>query len=238
MIGINCGGTGIVVRPTDLEALKRSALFRGSPEAERLARAAFVQTLPRGAVLFEQGTDAEFLHVILGGRVGLFAQNPGHEPTVVEVFGAGEAVLAPAALLKRPYLLDGRVTVEARIVLIPADEFRRAVSRDHKLAIAVGETLARHWRGLVIQIKDLKLRNSTQRLASHLLGMADMRAGAAVVRLGEERRLLAARLGMTPETLSRAFAALKPFGVQTRGRVVHIENITKLKAHGEYDALR
>ena len=53
------------------------------------------------------------------------------------------------------------------------------------------------------------------------------------VRLPSERQLVAARLGMTPESLSRAFARLRPFGVVGHGQSVQIKDPKRLRTFCE-----
>jgi hypothetical protein len=55
------------------------------------------------------------------------------------------------------------------------------------------------------------------------------------MRLPFDKRLLAARLGCRQENLSRAFAALRGFGVETHGARVILHDIAKLRAYSEPD---
>jgi CRP/FNR family transcriptional activator FtrB len=228
------------MRPSDYELLKKTPLYAavGDEIAQRLVRGAFVQGLPKGAVLFNQGDEPEFVHVVLSGRVALVAEAPESHPTVVEFFPPGEIFVAPAALLNLPYLISARVISDSRILMIPAETFRRAMASEHALAYAVAEQLARHWRVLVRQIKDLKLRSASERLGAYLVAQAPQRNGSATIKLSEERQLLAARLGMTPESLSRAFVQLKPFGVSARGRQIQIANLDQLRVHCKFEDAR
>lgn len=220
------------MRPRDLELLRRTALCRavGDDVMDRLARGGFVQALPKGATLFGEGDEAEFVHVLLSGRVGLTATGPEGQTTVVEIFPEGEIFVAPAAILRLPYLVTARLATDSRVLMIPAETFRRALAEEPRLALAMVEVLARHWRLLVTQIKDLKLRPAAQRLAGGLVDLAETGSGAATVELPVERRLLAQRLGMTPESLSRAFHTLRPLGVASRGRMVRLDDIASLRA--------
>ncbi|MHB0704315.1 Transcription regulator, crp family (plasmid) [Roseomonas mucosa] len=68
--------------------------------------------------------------------------------------------------------------------------------------------LSRHWRLLMEQIGDLKLRSAEQRLARFLARRVSEESGAGSAALPEQRSAIAARLGMTPETMSRALHAL------------------------------
>jgi len=59
----------------------------------------------------------------------------------------------------------------------------------------------------------------------------------AAFRLHSEKGLLAARLGCRQENLSRAFAALRELGVETRGARVTLRDIPRLAAYAMPDYL-
>ena len=46
-----------------------------------------------------------------------------------------------------------------------------------------------------------------------------------------DKALAAARLGMKPETFSRALAQLKPYGVTVKGTDIRIENFARLSEY-------
>ncbi|WP_439579474.1 helix-turn-helix domain-containing protein [Elioraea sp.] len=199
------GSTLTLVRETEL------ARRVGESAMTRLVNGSVVQILPPRAVLFEEGTDPEFVHLVLSGRVGLVASGGTAQEAVIEIFGAGSLLVVPAVILSLPYLVSGVVLAESRIMLIRAALFRRALDDEPALARAVVDMQARHWRLLIEQIKDLKLRHAPQRLAQWLLREAEAQGGA-LVQLGEPKRVVARRLGMSPESFSRGIAALEEGG--------------------------
>ncbi len=184
----------------------------GATVITELLAASFTQLLPRNAVLFEQGEEPQVLHLLLEGRIGLQARAEAGTRTIVEIFGPGEIVLLPAVVLSLPYLASAVVLTEARVTMIPAQLFRDTLARSLPLAHATAELLARHWRLMVDQVVDLKLRDAEQRVARFVGRRVSEEEGAANVILSESRSAIAARLGMTPETLSRALAALEAKG--------------------------
>lgn len=201
-------------RPLNIDLLRRSPFFAAAGEAAmtRLLRPSFTQQLPRGAVLFEQHELPNFLHLLLAGSVGLQARDETGTETIVEIFGAGELFLVPAAVLGLPYLASGAALTDVRVLMIPADVFREGVAQDPALGRAVIELLSRHWRLMVDQVVDLKLRSAERRVARFLARRVPEDAGAGLIALPEARGALAARLGMTPETLSRTLNALEAQG--------------------------
>lgn len=194
-----------LVRETDL------ARRVGEAVTARLINGSIVQILPARAVLFEEGTEPEFVHLVLSGRVGLVASGGTAHEAVIEIFGAGSLLVVPAVILSLPYLVSGVVLAESRIMLIRAELFRRALDDEPALARAVVDMQAQHWRLLIEQIKDLKLRHAPQRLAQWLLREAEAQ-GSTVVQMGEPKRVVARRLGMSPESFSRGIAALEEGG--------------------------
>lgn len=223
----------------DRKLLEATDFFAAlGPEVmNRLVRTAFVQTVPKGAVLFLQGDAPEFVHLILSGRISLGAESAHGHSTVVEIFHEGQLFILAAAILRKSYLMTGRALTDSRVLMIPAKPFNALLESDHRLSRVLVDVLATHWRLLVRQIKDLKLRSASERLGAYLLMKIDATTGSASLRLDEELHVIAARLGMTPESLSRTFGNLRAHGVHSRGRQVTIDDVAKLRAQIGYDDL-
>jgi CRP/FNR family transcriptional regulator, transcriptional activator FtrB len=225
------------MRPSDQQLLRNTPIYGelGPSVAERVFRHAIVQSMPKGTTVFGQGDVPEFVHMLLSGAVALVAEDEKLGPTIIEFFPAGEIFVAPAGLLELPYLVSAKAIEESRVLMLSTAELRRLVAAESALAIALTRALARHWRLLVRQIKELKLKSASQRLGSYLIAKAPAREGAASFRLSEERKMIAARLGMTPESLSRAFAQLKTAGVSGRGRTIEIADLSRLRDHCRFE---
>lgn len=204
-----------ISRTPNLELIRRSPFFAAAGEAAmaRLLRPSFTQQLPRTTILFDQNELPDFVHLLLAGSIGLKAEAEAGGETVVEIFGPGELLLVPAVLLGLPYLASGVALTDVRVLMIPAETFREGVAQDPALARATIELLSRHWRLMVDQVVDLKLRPAERRVARFLARRVPEEAGAGTAELPEPRTAIAARLGMTPETLSRALAALEQQGL-------------------------
>ena len=210
--------------PTDLDLARSSPFFAAAGEAAtgRLIRSGVVRRMAKGTVLFTQGETPSVMRLLLEGSLGLRAEDERGESTLVEIFGPGEVFLAPAAILRLPCLLSGVLLSDSRLFMMPMDAFRDVLDTDPRLARAAYELLARHWRLMVDQVVDLKLRDAGRRVSRFLArrapeGDADP-DGAAHAALPEPRMAIAARLGMTPETLSRTLGLLESRGAIRLGR--------------------
>ncbi len=197
-------------------------LTAAGPEARAalLARAS-VLALPRGATILAQEAPADRLLILLQGSVGLSTAEDGGSATMVEIVAAGDALSIAAVLLQLPHPVSAVALAPCRLLAIPAEDFLAAAAADAGLMRAAMEQMARQWRLLVDQVVDLKTRDATQRAARFLLHRLPAQRGA--VEIPEPRGAIAAKLGMTPESLSRALHGLEAAGVlRLNGRRVDV----------------
>lgn len=218
------------LRREDLTALARLPLFSGlcREGLERVTAEASVVRIPQGTVLLHQGAAPEYLHVLLEGQVGLLGTLSDGEETMVEILRDGEVFIAAAVLTARPYLMGAVALKESRVLMLPAEQLRRDLRADPELAVAMLTSLSTHFRMLVREVKDLKLKSAAQRLGLYLLGLTPKREGSVIVRLPHSKGVIAARIGIRAETLSRAFASLRAEGAAVNGHTVVIDDLAHL----------
>ena len=74
-----------------------------------------------------------------------------------------------------------------------------------------------------------KLRTSVERLAAWIIQSCKVDGGnQATLELRFNKRILASRLGMAPENLSRNLALLERYGVRNAGRDIMVEDLRRL----------
>lgn len=200
---------------------------------DAVVRGSFLQSFPAGVELIRQGETADFLHVVLGGSVELLAATAGRETTIAVVRPVASFILA-AVMRDRPYLMSARTLARASVLMIPGQNVRTVFATDAAFAVAVVEELAVAFRFMMRELKNHKLRTGAERLANWLLLAMDP---AGTVQLDFEKRVLAARLGMTPENLSRALATLGPYGVTVAGRALVVTRPDELRRFARPDPL-
>lgn len=204
-------------------------LTAAGPEtrAGLLAHASVV-AVPRGTTILAQDTPADRLLILLQGSVGLSTAEEGGAATMVEIIAAGDALSIAAVLLQVPHPVSAVALAPCRLLAIPAEEFRAATAADAALSRAAMEQMARQWRLLMDQVVDLKTRDATQRAARFLLHRLPAQRGA--VEIPEPRGAIAAKLGMTPESLSRALHGLEAAGLlRLHGRRVDVPDRAALQ---------
>ena len=219
------------MRSHDIPLVRALDLFAEMAEAnfDELMQAAFLQRFPPQVQLITEGDPADFLYIVVEGGVELFAANNGRE-TSIEIVRPVSTFILAAVLRDAAYLMSGRTIEGSRVLMIPSENVRDIFARDHIFARAVVRELSGRYRAVVKSLKNHKLRNAVERLANCLLRLHEDQGRNGLLTLQVDKRTLAALLGMTPENLSRAFATLKPYGVEVNGREIRLTQLADLRA--------
>lgn len=221
-----------------LQTLRTTPLLRDLPDPllDRLAAISKIVTVAEDAEICRQGDAADQLIIVLDGQLAGFSTAANGTTAVVEVIRTGETLGLATLLARLPRLLGVRAVAPSRLLSIDAKGLLTLVEQEPSLVTALLRAEASEFRALVRQVCDLKLRTTAQRLGCYLLSLnTERQANATALRLPFDKRLLAARLGCRQENLSRAFAALRGFGVETHGARVILHDIASLKAYSEPD---
>lgn len=220
-----------------ISSLRDVPIFADLPEATlaRIAGIGELSAAPAGTELFRQGEQPRVLHVLLEGQVALGGAASDGSAAIVEVVTPVDMFILAAVLTDAPYLMSARTIAPARLLQIPAAGLRDLIASQPRLALRMLASLSLQYRKMVRQVKDLKLRSAAQRLGCFLLALASEGGGDARVVLPYDKQLLAARLGTSPEHLSRAFAALRAHGVEVSGMTVRIGDLKALTAFSAPD---
>ncbi|KUJ85459.1 transcriptional regulator [Ruegeria marisrubri] len=203
--------------------IRKLPLFRDMSDEnfEILMRGSYVQTFPPLVEIVSEGEPSDFLHIVLSGSVSLYATWNERETSMTTVRPVSTFIIA-ASIKDAPYLMSAETLEKSRIVLVPSQDVRTVFEQDPQFARAVVTELAENYRLLVKTTKNLKLRASLERLANYILRQQKRAGGANEFDLSIRKRRLASFLGMTPESLSRAFKNLRDHGVSSKGGRVTI----------------
>lgn len=221
--------TGIKGR--DHEMLSRVPLLSGlaSNALRALLADGWVQSFPRNTTLFLQDDPASRFYVILDGWVKLFRTTEHGDESVIAVFGRGESFAEAAIFDSGIYPVSGAVVEDSRLLVVPAAPFVRQLTERGDCALPILAAMSRHLHRMVNQVEQLTLKSSTERVAGFLVKLCPKGMNGATVRLPLDKALIAGRLGMQPETLSRSLAKLRKVGVESRGAEINIPDISALR---------
>jgi CRP/FNR family transcriptional regulator, transcriptional activator FtrB len=207
---------------------------------DHVAAAGDLAEVDAGEVLFRQGTLPESLYVLLDGTVSLTGTAADASSTVIDILGPASSFVLANVLADEPYLMGAEAVSSASVVRIAAEPMRDVVATHPAAAIAMMRAMSAELGNMTRQIVDLKVRVAAHRLGTFLLSQVkEPAATSADFRLPVTKGLLAPWLGCRAENLSRAFMALRAYGVETHGSRVTLHDVAKLKAYvGLSDSIR
>ena len=195
------------------------------------------QSLPPGTALLHRALPAGVAMFIESGRVVLgIATVAGLEPAAADKHGAktmehqlgvvvGPAWLeANAAVLDLPSAVDAVAETDVVLRRVPLLDFRASLSGGSLGALAVLTDVARaHRQQTELAVSRLAM-DAEARCAEWLLRHAESSdKGVCSVKLQQRKRLIAAQLGIAPETLSRVLRHLRERSlISGSGRIVNL----------------
>jgi CRP-like cAMP-binding protein len=215
----------------DWQIVRATPLFGGmTPQvAQSLIGSQAVRAYEKGVLLFQQGEPANSFFVVLDGWVKLFRMTPDGNEAVVGVFRRGETFAEAAIFLGGRYPVNAEVVTPARLISVDGEVLRNKIREQPELALSMLASASYHLKFLVEHIEQIKLLSAPQRIADFLIQLCPVREGSCTVDLPYEKTLIASRLGMKPESLSRALAKLRPLGVRVERERVFVVDVALLE---------
>jgi len=223
----------MALRPTagDLEIITRIALFRGlKPETvAHIVKPATAVPLKARSTLFRQGDPATAFFIMIDGWTKHYRLNVSGEEAVIHVFTKGDSFAEAAALTGARFPATAEAVTDARVIRVPADHIINCIREDPNIALAMIASMSQRVYLLMLQVEQLKAQSGVQRVAEFLTSLAPVDHGPCVIALPYDKALIAARLGLTPSSLSRTFAKLRSVGVAVRAADVAVGDVAKLR---------
>ena len=193
--------------------LRSCQLFYGLPAVDIAAIASFAVTkhLAKGDYLFREGDPTLGFYIVQRGGINVHRVSATGKEQVIHVFRPVESFAEATLASEGGYPGDARATEASTVILIPKRDFVALLRSRPELALRMLSSMSQHLRVLVGLLDDLALKDSETRVANWLLKRCPqpLRVGEIVIELDRTKRVLAAELGATSETLSRTLAKFR-----------------------------
>jgi CRP-like cAMP-binding protein len=217
----------------ELAATLRSATIFShftDPQLQTLARRTRLVRLDTGAILFERGEQARALYLLVQGQLKLYRTSPDGNEVIIDLLEAGMTFGETRVFLEdHQFHVSCAALAEAEVAAVDLPTFlallRDSVDTCLLLLRRISERAERH----VDDIERLALQGGACRVASYLLGQ--LPPSRSEYRLTVAKGVLATRLGLRAETLSRILKQLNADGIVSvsSGNIVRIPSRQKLQ---------
>jgi CRP-like cAMP-binding protein len=197
--------------------LGNAGLFHGVAPAElaALTRQARVLAACRGDALLDRDARPAGVFVLGYGLVKLALRAEDGRERVLRIVTAGQSFGTAAALLGRASRYEAHAVVDSKLVVVPSSAVCALMDSEPRFSRNVLKALAQRVVELSAEVEAVSLHSSGERLATYLDSLAQpaRENGGWTVRLPVSKTLVAARLGMKKETLSRLLRRLAAEGL-------------------------
>lgn len=193
---------------------------------------AFAPSAAAGTVLLRRGQNPSHVLHVMSGRVTMGVVEMGHLAHQLGVVEGPFWLEAASSLLGLPHVVDAVSDTEVQLQWVPLPEFRASAQAVNEPAKSLLLDLAHSQRQQTEVAVSRLAKDADARCAEWLLRHAEPAdgAGALAVILRERKRLIAAQLGIAPETFSRVLRHLRQRQlISGAGRVLALPNPQALR---------
>jgi len=220
----------------EYESMRQDYLFSGLEPKDFAALMQNVTriSLDKGDVLFHRGDVAKYFYFVDVGHVELNLVAPTGQKKVLEVIGPGRTFAEAIAFMRDQKYPVTSVALDAAVVCqIPNHDYLEIIYRDPEASMRLLGDVCRLLHARVREIERLTVQNANDRLVSYLIEhIVESNEDEATVRLDLPRHVIASRLSITPETLSRLLRSLVDQGVITiEDRLIYVRSMTRLRPY-------
>jgi CRP-like cAMP-binding protein len=203
-------------------------------ELDRIARGTVELHVPRGEIIVNRGDPCVGFHLVVYGQVKLaFLSQQGSEK-VVEIIGPGSSFGEAVMFMDKPYPVMSQALADTMLLHVSKQVVFEEIERDAKFARKMLAGMSRRLHSLITDVESYSLQSSTQRLVGYLLREDEQHGDAKsyVVTLPTSKAIVASRLNVTPEHLSRILHELVTARlIEVNGRDVTILDSDGLRDH-------
>ncbi len=190
--------------------------------------------LKEGQVLFEQQRPAKELFMLESGQVKLARMSPDGHEKVIDLIDPGntfaEAIMFSGVCV---YPVTATALCTSEILCFDTAAYTRilSISTDACFGVMAQMSCRLHW--YIGELDRLTLHNATFRVIAYLLDqIPSTDLGTSEVNLNAAKHIIASRLSITPETLSRTLSKLSRDGlIDINEHSVTLKDIGQLRSY-------
>ena len=207
------------------ELLARAPLFASLNRNwyEILASSAQIHRLLKNQFLYRRGDAATGVYLVAVGQIK--ASIPvarSRHGKVIEMFGPGDSFGETLMLLNHPHIFDAQALEDSVVIWLDKRDIEQILSLEAEFALKMLKNVSLRFETLLHDIETVSTHSASERVAEYLLKQP--RQGTQT-QLKFSKCLIASRLGLQAESLSRALQRLtKDHLISVQGSHVEILN--------------
>lgn len=212
--------------------LREIVLFKNCEDSffTKIASYSNVKSFEKGQMLFLHGENAEYFYYIKNGWVKLFRETLDGTQAVVDILTKGHIFGDTSIFEDGAYPYSAEVVESSTLITLPLSKLKEEIENNAKFAYDMLSAMAKYRRQQDREIEHLSIQNAAQRIGCFLLRLCTQEEKENIdIQLPYDKMLVASRLGMQPETFSRALKKLKnETDIEILGSVIRMKNLDQI----------
>ncbi|PHS38358.1 MAG: transcriptional regulator [Sulfurovum sp.] len=171
-------------------------------QKEKVLKLASIKKLHKDNILFYQGDESSYLHIVLKGKIEVYKVNASGKNMPLNLFKPYQTIAELSNYKNIPFPATAHALEESEVLLIDFKRFKEAFFSNPIIVSNILESMSDKILNLEKLISSHIVMNATQRVVYHLLEER--------INLNTEKHtVIADRLNISPVTLSRILKKLK-----------------------------
>lgn len=214
--------------------LKRCVLLQHLDDEglAKVIRTSHVKQLAENSILFEQGSPLTDIYLLISGGIKLQRLAANGNEKVMDIIRPGQT-FAEAVLFSggARYPVSALAIATSVVVCIQAKNYLSLLNSSNDLCLSLMAKLSHRLHWMVNEVDRLTMHSATYRLVCYLLShIPDNNNDRTGISLPAPKHVIASRLSITPETLSRALKELTKQGlIKLEGAQIELVDVDKLR---------
>lgn len=212
------------------EIITATHLFSGlkKDQHDKILSTSKCYKLKAGERVFSTGENAKKFFWLCHGQIKLTRVSPDGHEKVLELIQPGKTFAEAVMFMDEAlYPVNAEAVEESKVIGFDGEIFKAMLRESPETCFTLLSTLSRRLHRHIDEIERLTLSTAMTRVGAFLLQLAN---GSNEIHLTVSKNLLASRLSIKPETLSRLFSKLHKEGLVTvHGQSIAIHDIDALR---------
>jgi CRP/FNR family transcriptional regulator len=183
-----------------------------------LKRSGHRQAYGDGEEIFSEGAAADFLPIVLSGRVKMIRSPVLGKEVIIGIFNEGEMFAVPPVFDGGPYPASAYAVEQTDLLQIERRDFLRLLNERSEFAIATISWMSEMLREKTSMIRNLAIASPERRIGNVLIKLVEAQERPCPVKIPVRRQDIAEMASLTTETTIRAIRRLADQGLV---RIVH-----------------
>ena len=216
----------------DTSILTSHHLFRSLNDAQMnsVLSSTRILNVAEGETLFHQGDKADHFYLVVSGNVKLFRSSVEGNEKIIQIVRKNQVFAEGVMFMEQAgYPVNAAIISDCQLYQFSNTRFLELLSNSHDLCLALFGDLCNRLHQMLNEVDRLSLQNARFRIIQYLDDLMQGEATKTIV-LDIDKKTIASRLSITPETLSRMLRELSQQGlISMEGKKITVHDRNRLK---------